>query len=106
MSSSAMTKQQPNEVARKQDDSDIIEETETSSKASASAGLNLNIFGAIAGAFSSNSSKQIEGDGSSTETKQENLAAKGAGAGNLAARGAADTEQQGRHMKAIQDDPA
>jgi cytochrome c oxidase assembly protein subunit 15 len=98
MSSSAVTKQQPKEVARREDDSDVIEETETSSKASASvrdtlsskcarqsrtdvncpqAGLNLNIFGAIAGAFSSKSSKQIEDDGSSKEVREENLAAKG-----------------------------
>jgi cytochrome c oxidase assembly protein subunit 15 len=95
----APKKQQPNEVARREDDSDVIEETETSSKASASvggirgslgalqealtrrlqAGLNLNVFGAIAGAFSSKSSKQTEDDGSTTETRQEKLAGKGIG---------------------------
>lgn len=43
----------------------------------AQAGLNLNVFGALSGVFSSKSKKETEADGSTTETREENLAASG-----------------------------
>ena len=64
------------------------------------AGLNLNVFGALSGAFSSKSKKEMEPDGSSIETREETLAGSGAGAGNLNAAAAANAEQHAKQTRA------
>lgn len=89
MSSSTVTKPPSKDVSRPVDDSVVVEEQESSSKASASvyfthtalsdavantlcqAGLNLNVFGAVAGMFSSKSSKSAGADGSTVETRED-----------------------------------
>lgn len=88
---------------------------------SAKAGLNLNVFGALAGAFSSKSSKETAEDGSSLETEEKNARVKGkifrsrwwnapianpgvgAGAGNLNAAAAANAEKNNKSRRQIDD---
>ncbi|EMC99438.1 hypothetical protein BAUCODRAFT_144865 [Baudoinia panamericana UAMH 10762] len=102
-SSSAMTKKGGSQEVDKSSppQQSATEVQEHSAKADASAGLNLNIFGALSGAFGSKSEKETAADGSSVEQREERAKVKGAGAGDLDARGAASAEEKGREMRRV-----
>ena len=85
--------------------------------------MNLNVFGALAGAFSSNSSKETAEDGSSLETEEKHAGVKGrlsllvrfgerlllltafagAGAANVNAAAAANAEKSSKSRRELED---